>query len=544
MNKLIGESLTDRLSVNKIEARDFKIEYEEVESTKILFENSINPFSKLKKSSEFFSSSVMKNKLEVIKKIGQLEPFVVYEDETGQLLYIGPLELKYALDDYCASKKVAIDTLQLWVVKVKGQLSDDLIAEYYMLLNPDSNIPDHLFRLLRMRHLLNRKIAKSSIREIYKVSSPSSAEAKRYERDIKICESDIMFELVVGIKAELAENTLPVKKKALLSYTHAIKIINILPLCPKNYSKFKIDLELWVLEAQRYEIEADRAKPFYERTWYSRNKVEDIAYAISSVGPLVKIYHDVKEKIWGVRCQDSNKRLLVVPELKIDIRKKTEKDIQLFFDASYKARKLSYTLDSHIKTIAPIKHGHAIRGRATEDDSTFEIRSNLPEFYNLEYFSHVFHSRMLLYCNSHGLLQSIGLESKDFGFLASEENISLTFSKIKKTFLRKYKILLNRGYAIEVVSWVEVEIFSREFILQELEAIIQNFSSEDDSIDLNFKKFFLFTFTKLFENIDKEIEIRKNEAKKVSRPEDIHKSGARGLRIVTEDEIILSESDL
>ncbi len=506
INEVEGSNIAkdrDTMSLNVPKSPEYgEVNFMRIHNKKIIVNEKVNPLLIFKKSPRIMNMEKFNKLTSLQNKIDQVVPILVKEIN-GEFHYLGDIETLRSVEDFLKS----IGRDEVWCAVIAPNYPDHAIPKLWAELNLANSAPDPLYRLFLYRHHIKKNnVSKKDLKKFMGVNQSNGKEAKQIDRDYSICSSDIIYELVTGIPVEnefIGENywTPPSAMKAKISYTQAISIVEILGRKSEIHLQFKEKLEQWIQESQQMELVSDTVKPLSEREWYHKSKPTEIAQGVS--GQLIlpsKL--SLKEQLWSARLIDENNRLLRIPELTVDLKKKDEKNIALLFEFYIKAASLSRTIKAYLNTIKPPEHGDPVRGRAADDDSSLELRSNMSEFYNQAYLKEVFHFFMLRYSNPIGFLNALGLSLYDFGFESHTKPIML--KTIRKSF-SDWKILnAKRFLPVEGLPYIQVDVLSSQNILNKLSVLVEKHVPNESTDLIGFDKFFHQIFSLTFKEIQKE----------------------------------------
>lgn len=462
----------------------------------IIFEHDLNPFSKMERSKEFLSKDLITRKLDILKRIGPIETFVVFEYHQSYI-YLGPLELYYAYSDY--QKKVGhIGLVQVAVLP--AGFSRSKVIEAYALLNPDENIPNILFRLKRLKNLSDLGMSNSDIKRFLHVGKSNGAQATKTGRDLKICRNPIVYELVTGIRPDDPPFLPPQVTKSLLPYSIAIQVIDKLGDDIKKYDEYKTSLLSWVNKTKSYELPSDESLPAYERDWYKREKDKPLKLALEIISEKYKGTSTGKLNIsnykpWDISVTDDNLRILRIGSVQLDLKKKSEDNVRLIIDVAYKMDLVSNSLKSYLGHMVPVEHGGSVRGKASVDDKTIELRSNLSEFDGYNYVSFIFKHKAIRYSDYHRFLTSLGVSYSSFGFKNSSGKLKLC--EVRRSFLkwdRENSYKFESDYSLFSDLGL---VLSRSKIYKIVKVKIKEISPKDER-EVEFKDFYLALFVRAF----------------------------------------------
>lgn len=483
------------------ENQRIEVVYDLVDKNIVVPDPNDNPQITLKKSSEFMSTQKLDFQSKLMEKYGQIFPLIVMESEselTLQYRYLGDLPTYYSVTDYL--NKVKIE--KVWIAKISKHANRDEVDKVWAEINMPDKYQSSLHRLVMNRfYLEEKKLSKLEIKKLSSVETPNGKEAKKIDRDLKICSSDVLYRLVTGIQKVKEYN--PSEMNAKMTYTQGLDVAQILGEDISLQKKFEDIMETWIGEAREKEIDSDISKPITERSWYISNKPSEIARGIVGQKVLPSKFHFSKSSKWEIRAIDENSRQLLIPAMSIDLKAKSDQDIQKLLEVRCKSESIFYTTKAYLKTISPLQHGGAIRGRAAADDSSFEIRSNVSEFYNNKYIKEIFHSKMLKYCNQFGFLESLKMNIKSFGFSSPDEYIS--YEKIREAFFIWKALNADKFLVEDCLPNSPVNVLSNSNVLLVLADMIDK-HIPIESTERDFNSFFLLIFELVFNFLQKEYE--------------------------------------
>ena len=510
--------LSDIVSL-KLDDSGFR--YEMVKWGTIIYEHDLNPFSRHTPSGDFLNKSLMDTYEGILTRIGPIHPLVVFDHEAGYT-YLGPLELYYAYERVVKKLKTE---LYVYIAVLPIGTSPEKIIEVSTLLNPDENIPDQLYRLMRLKHLQDKGLTNAQIKKFLRVGKSNGAFATQVGRDAAICRIPIAYELTTGITHNDNPLQLPKPLDARISYTTALQLEEKFGDDESLWIKYKNELDLWIQQKKGYEQTTDISIPIYKRDWYKkeRDKPLKLAYEI-----LDQQYKGVKKtnisisdfKPWDISVTDSNVRILTIPSARIDLKKKSFENIKLLYDIVYKMELVSRSLRSYLGLIMPIEQGGEIKGHASMDDKTIELRSNLTEFDGFNYAQFILGTNGIKYSDCYRLLKSLNLTFKTFGFKNSNDTMSV--KKIRSSFFK-----WDRENAYKMESKLKLfddlgSVLSRQVIYKKLKECIMDLDINDER-EVSFEDFYLLIFTRSFRAWQYEYDKGKRDAKLIQTGEKVKK---------------------
>lgn len=486
--------------------------YEMCRWGKVILEHDLNPFSKHSRSKDFLDKKQIESYKEKLQRIGPIYPLVVFDHPKG-FPYIGPLELYYAYEDML---KTVPDELCVYVVILPRNMSREKIIEVSVLLNPDENIPHPLYRLKRLKSLLQLGLSDKQIRDYLKTGKSNAAFATKVRRDLKLCKNDVLYELVTGISPDDNPLQLPRPEKAKIGCTAASKILEKLGDDRKLWKEYQIELNKWISKKRGYELASDENIPYYDRQWYKNERDKPLRIALSLLDEkytgIDSSIHISRYKPWDISITDTNVRILRVPSVEIDLKKKSDDNLKLLLDVAYKMDLVSHTLKSYITSIAPVDHGDSVRGKASLDDKTIELRSNLSEFDGYNYATHILRTKMLSYSDRHRLIRSLGLNYRSFGFDNSSDTKML--EEIYTSF-REWDRENSFKYEQDLQQFSDLKsVLSRKQIYKIIKDNILKLRDLDNRA-VAFDEFFCLVFVKSFKMWQEEFDKTKKEANSI-----------------------------
>ena len=498
----LSTSNEDTMSLNSSQLPEYgEATYMLIERSRVVASENDNPLLIFKKS-----PTAMKilnfNRLSQLNKIDQVVPLIV-KKMGSEYRYLGDIETYREIEKFLSS----INRNEVWCVVVGEKYSDSQISKLWAELNLSNPVESPLHRLFLYRyHIKRTNISRKEFKKFMGVGTSNGKEAKKFYRDFSICSSDVLYELVTGIPADKEfqeENywTAPDLMKSKLSYTQALAIAEYLGGKEEVHQDFKEKLNLWISEAQEMELKSDTVKPLHERMWYHKSKPLEIALGISGEKSLPSKLK-FKDQVWSARLVDDNKRILKIPELTIDFKKKDDTNIRLLFDFYIKASSLAQTIKSYLKNIHPVDHGGVARGRAAEDDSSLELRSHMSEFYNHHYLKETFKMFMVRYSNPTGFLNALGLSLNSFGFESPTAQAS--FKDIRQNFLNWKALNANKFLSVQTLPNVPKDVLSVPNILSKLTDLIDKHAPSDNEELIDFETFFHQIFALTYKELQKD----------------------------------------
>ena len=504
------DAFSDTMSLEG-ESKGFR--YEMVEWESIIFEHDLNPFSKHAPSKSFLNNPLIDKYEGILERVGPIHPLVVFDHSEGYT-YLGPLELYYAYERIV--KKVK-SKLYVHIAILPRETSKERIIEASVLLNPDENIPDQLYRLKRLKHLVDLGRSNAEVKKILNVGKSNGAFATQVGRDLSITRNPIALELTAGITPDDNPLQLPNPLKAKISYSTALELDEKLGKDLDLWKRYKELLTLWIEKTKGCELPTDVSTPIYKRKWYKNERDKPLKIALEL---LDEQYKGVKNtninisdfKPWEIAVTDSNVRILKIPSASIDLKNKNFNNMKLIFDIAYKMELVSQSLNSYLGLITPVEHGGNVRGHASTDDKTIELRSNLSEFDGYNYASFIFSKKAIKYSDRYRLLKSLNLSFKTFGFKNSKDIKSI--KSIRASFNK-----WDRENAYKIESSLELfkdlgSTLSRQVIYKKLKECILELDATDDR-EIDFETFFMLVFTRSFKMWQDEYEMSKREAKTI-----------------------------
>lgn len=476
--------------------------YEMCKLSNVILEHDLSPFSKLTRSKEFVGDKAVDEYVEVIERVGPIHPLVVFDHPQG-FAYVGPLEQYYAYE------KIAekfLGELYIYVAVLPQSTPAEKIIEASVLLNPDKNIPNHLYRLWRLKALINLGLTDAQIQKFLKTGKANAAAATKVRRDLKICRNLILYECMTGISPGDGPLQLPLPEKAKLNYKLAILILEKLGDDKGLWEKFLLEMNQWI-DKRGYELPTDENIPYHDREWYKKERDKPLKIALSLLdeeyaGRESGMYVS-RFKPWDISVIDDMARILRVSSVELDLKNKSDDNIRLLLDMVYKMGRVSPTLHSYLMTISPVEHGGKIRGQASFDDKTIELRSNLPEFYSFDYARFLLRTKMIYYSDRKQTLHSLGLSFSSFGFKNSGDKQDLrsvrsAFCKWDKENSYKYK---KKGqYFVDVEATL-----GRDVIYKRLRENVLQLNKLDNEVT-SFEDFFLLIFVRSFREWQDEVD--------------------------------------
>jgi hypothetical protein len=467
-----------------------------------------NPLLVFKKSPRIMNMLKLARLEFLQRKIDQFVPLIV-KKVGPEYRYLGDLETFRAVEKYLED----IGRNDVWCVVVGETFPDSEVSKLWAELNLLNPVPDPLYRIFLYRHHIKKNgFSRKDIKKFLGIGQSNGKEAKKVDRDFLISSSDVLYELVSGVGSEDEDGinsdvseekklASPNPMKSKMTYSQGLVVVDLLGRKTEVHQEFKEKLECWIKEAQVMELESDTVKPMPEREWYVRSKPTEIAMAIAGKKILPQKLK-AQELVWSARLIDENNRLLRIPEMTLDLKRKDEVNVRLLFEFYIKANSLVQTVGSYLKTIRPVEHGGSIRGRAAEDDSSLELRSNMSEFYNQRYLKEVFRLCMLKYCNPNGFLSSLGLGIGSFGFESQTKPVSLKY--IRQSF-SDWKILNhNRLMLPQSLPNVPVDVLSVQNVLKHLSSVIDKHAPSGCEDEFDFETFFHLVFPLVLKEVHKE----------------------------------------
>lgn len=467
-----------------------------------------NPLLVFKKSPRIMNMLKLARLEFLQRKIDQFVPLMV-KKVGPEYRYLGDLETFRAVEKYL--EEIGRD--EVWCVVIGENFPDSEVSKLWAELNLLNPVPDPLYRIFLYRHHIKKNgFTRRDIKKFLGINQSNGKEAKKVDRDFLISSSDVLYELVSGISSEdedcinsdIGEErklASPDPMKSKMTYSQGLVVVDLLGRKAEVHQEFKEKLECWIEEAQVMELKSDTVKPMPEREWYVRSKPTEIAMGIAGKKILPQKLK-AQDLVWSARLIDENNRLLRIPEMTLDLKRKDDVNIRLLFEFYIKANSLVQTVGSYLKTIRPVEHGGAIRGKAAEDDSSLELRSNMSEFYNQRYLREVFKLFMLRYCNPNGFLSSLGLGIGSFGFESQTKPISL--KHIRQSF-SDWKILNHCRFVLpQSLPNVPVDVLSVQNVLKHLSLVIDKHVPVDFEDEFDFETFFHLVFPLVFKEIHKE----------------------------------------
>ena len=467
-----------------------------------------NPLLVFKKSSKIMNMLKLA-RLELLqRKIDQFVPLIVKKVQ-HEYRYVGDLETFEAVGKYL--EEIGRD--EVWCVLIAENFPDSEISKLWAELNLVNPVPDPLYRLFLYRHHVKKNgFSKRELKRFLGVSQSNGKDAKQIDRDFGLFSSDVLYELVTGILPENEEEinsdidgekklASPSPMKSKMTYSQGLMVAEILGSKVEVHKEFAAKLDAWIDGAKEMQLKSDEVKPIHEREWYVKSKPEEIARGIAGQKILPQKFKS-QELIWPARLIDENNRLLRIPEMTIDLKKKDETNIKLLFEFYIKAGSLAQTVGSYLKTICPVEHGGLVRGKASLDDSSLEQRSNMSEFYNRKYIKEVFRMCMLHYCDPKGFLNSLGLSIKSFGFESYVKPMRL--KNIRQSFSEWKTLNHDKFIAPQTLPNVRIDVMTSQNVLKHLSKAIDTYAPENSDIELDFESFFHLLFPLVFKELQKE----------------------------------------
>lgn len=511
---------SDTVSLRK---DDVGFRYEMCRWELVILEHDLNPFSKHSRSEEFLSSKEIEKYKDRILRVGPIYPLVVFDHPKG-FVYIGPLELYYAYDE--ALKTLSGEGEPEVYVAVLPQLTPlEKIIEASILLNPDENIPNTLYRLKRMKALIDMGLTDVQVQKFLQTGKSNSAFATMVRRDLKLCRNEIVYECVTGITPDDEPLQLPRPEKAKLSYTLVIKkLLEKLGDSEDLWKKFLDKLNEWIKSKRGYELPSDENLPYFDRQWYKRENNRPLKIALELLdekyqGPDSSV-HISRYKPWDISVTDDNVRKFKASAVELDLKDKSDDNIKLIVDVGYKMELSSRTFQSYLMSIAPVDHGDKVRGKASMDDKTIELRSNLSEFDGYNYALFILMKNAVYYADRQRLIKSLGLAYQSFGFKNSSDKQKV--KDIRAAFL-KWDRENSYKYEEQLLQFNDLKaVLGRRFIYKILKETIFELDSSSDQV-VTFEEFFLPVFSRSFKLWQVEYDKSKKEANSILLDKDVKK---------------------